>query len=407
MRITFLCCACLILSGCPAIDRSSQGGDSGAPQGGSSGAAQGGQPAAGGGQANAAGSQSAGGSGSATEVDSGEPDSGEHEASFILGADITWVQADLAAGQTYGDGTTRDILQILKDHGFNYIRLRTFVDPRASDGYDQTGGYGDLSHTIAFAQKIKAAGLGFLLDFHYSDNWADPGKQCVPMAWRDFTSIDEMASALHDYTREAVSALAAAGARPDMVQIGNEITPGMDIHDCNTDGTPTGTSPVNGSISNWANLGALLRAGSNAVKEVDPQIQIMLHLDRGNSYQKSHDFIVNARAQNVVFEVFGESCYTAYQGQPSGWADTFKQLAADFPNLKLAIAEYGPEERAANDLLFALPGQQGIGSFNWEPTHTGAWNSGHALFVNDGSVNTATADLLLYDQMKIAYASRL
>ncbi|HEY4104793.1 MAG TPA: glycosyl hydrolase 53 family protein [Polyangiaceae bacterium] len=399
MRIPFWCCACLVISGCAAIDRSSLGGNSGA--------AQGGQASAGGSQANAAGFQNSGGSGSAAALDAGGSDAGAHAASFILGADITWVQADSDAGATYSDGTTRDILQILKDHGFNYIRLRTFVDPKASDGYDRTNGYADLSHTIAFAQKIKAAGLGFLLDFHYSDNWADPGKQCVPVAWQGFTNIDQMASALHDYTHDAVSALVAAGARPDMVQIGNEITPGMDIHDCNADGIPTGMNAVTGVVSNWTNLGALLRAGSNAVKEVDPQIQVMLHLDRGNAYQTSHDFIVNARAANVVFDVFGESCYTAYQGQPADWASTFQQLAAAFPDLKLAIAEYGPEQRAANDLLFALPGQQGLGSFNWEPTHGGAWNMGHSLFVDKGTMNTSTPDLLLYDQMKIDYASRL
>ena len=90
--------------------------------------------------------------------------------SYLMGADITFVQADEAAGATYTDGTPRDVIQILKDHGMNAIRARTFVDPRAADGYDPAGGYGDLAHTIAFDQRVKATGLTFLLDFHYNDN---------------------------------------------------------------------------------------------------------------------------------------------------------------------------------------------------------------------------------------------
>jgi arabinogalactan endo-1,4-beta-galactosidase len=389
-----------VLSGCAAIDRSSSVEVSGG-----AGAAVGGHPAAFGGQSAAGAGQNSGGAGSATEMM--DPEAGIRAPSFMLGADITWVQADIAAGATYSDGTARDILQILKDHGFNYIRLRTFVDPKAPDGYDRQSGYADLSHTIAFGKLIKAAGLGFLLDFHYSDNWADPGKQCVPNAWLGFTDITQMASALHDYTHDTVAALVAAGARPDMVQVGNEITPGMDIHVCDANGHPTGVNPVGGPISNWGNLGSLLRAGSSAVKEVDPEILVMLHLDRGNAFQPSHDFIVNAQAQGVAFDVFGESCYTAYQGTPADWAANFSSLASAFPDLKFVIAEYGPEERAANDLLFALPRQQGLGSFVWEPTHAGAWNLGHTLFNAAGNANTASADLLLYDQMKIDYASRL
>src|ERR1700753_2442338 len=107
---------------------------------------------------------------------------------------------------------------------------------------------------MTFGARIKAAGLGFLLDFHYSDNWADPGKQCVPVAWQGFTTITELASAVHDYTKDAITQLVAGGARPDMVQIGNEITPGMLLHVCDANGQPTGSHPITGSGSNWSNL---------------------------------------------------------------------------------------------------------------------------------------------------------
>ncbi len=199
----------------------------------------------------------------------------------MIGADITWVQAAEGRGASYSDGTKRDIFELLKAHGFNYIRLRTFVDPKAADGYDPQNGYADLAHTIAFGKRIKAAGLGFLLDFHYSDNWADPAKQCVPVAWQGFKTISELAGALQAYTSDAISQLIAGGARPDMVQIGNEITPGMLLHVCDGDGHPTGSNQITGAISNWSNLGALLKAGVKGVKDVDAGIQIMLHIDRG------------------------------------------------------------------------------------------------------------------------------
>jgi len=341
---------------------------------------------------------------------------------FMIGADITWVQAAEGRGATYSDGTQRDIFELLKAHGFNYIRLRTFVDPKAADGYDQQNGYADLAHTIAFGKRIKAAGMGFLLDFHYSDNWADPGKQCVPVAWQKHKTIAELAGAVQAYTTDAITQLIAGGARPDMVQIGNEITPGMLLHVCDGDGHPTGNNAVTGAISNWANLGSLLKAGVKGVKDVDAGIQIMLHIDRGGdkggytgaAASASSSFIDNAQKQGVVFDVFGESCYQAYQGDPNstaktqdGWTKTFAALAKQYPKLRFVAAEYGPMQREINDVLFGLPGMQGAGTFNWEPTQQGDWNTGHVLFSGSGNRFTATADLALYDAMKTAYASRL
>ena len=94
---------------------------------------------------------------------------------------------------------------------------------------------------------------------------------------------------------------------------------------------------------------------------------------------------MNATTQGVAFDVFGESCYTAYQGQPSAWMNTFTMLATQFPNMKFIIAEYGPEQRAANDIMWNLPDSRGLGTFNWEPTTQGAWNTGHDLFRRSGS----------------------
>jgi len=143
------------------------------------------------------------------------------------------------------------------------------------------------------------------------------------------------------------------------------------------------------------------------VTDVDPNILISLHIDRGDDLASSRNFITNARTQGVEFDAFGESCYTAYQGQPSAWQATFTALATQFPDLKLFIAEYGPEQKAANDMMFNLANEQGLGTFNWEPTTQGSWNTGHDLLRRSGSTYNAQPDLALYDQMTTDYASRL
>lgn len=314
---------------------------------------------------------------------------------------------------TDNDGTQKEFFVLMKGHGFNYMRVRTFVDPTAADGNSKTSGFYDVAHTVAFGKRIKDAGLGFLLDFHYSDNWADPGKQCVPVAWQGFTTNAQLATAVHDYTKNAITQLVAGGARPDMVAVGNEITPGMLFDICDSGGLPTGTKvAIGGAISNWSNLGALLKAGIQGVKDVDPTIKIQIHLDRADSFATSRTWVNNAIAQGVTFDVLGESSYVLYQclthmtdGQCPQlvWQPTYTQLAAAYPNLKFIAAEYGPLERELNDVLFNVPGQQGIGTFYWEPTHSGQDNAGHVLFIN----RVAQPDLLLYDLMKTAYASRL
>src|SRR3978361_1526590 len=140
----------------------------------------------------------------------------------------------------------------------------------------------------------------------------------------------------------------------------------------------------------------------------------MMHIDRGNAFATSKNWIDSAVKQGVTFDVFGESCYQKYQGDinsipntVNGWTTTFAQLASTYPKLKFVAAEYGPLQREINDVLFNLPNQKGEGTFNWEPDTQGDWNTGHALFVRSGNGYTAQPDLALYDLMKTAYAGRL
>lgn len=380
-------------------------------------AGQGGAPDGVGGKPSAsAGGGSGGGSGGSANGMGGAGAGSTLRFSYLLGADVSFEESAPEA-------TRANLLTILKAHGFNAIRLRTFVDPKAADGYDKTNGVNDLAHTIAFGKQIKSAGMGLLIDFHYSDNWADPGKQCVPVAWQGHTTIAQLATAVHDYTKDAITKLSAGGARPDMVQIGNETTPGLLIHRCDSGGQPTGTNPVNGSTSNWVNLGALLKAGVDGVKEVDSAILVSFHIDRGGdeggsatttgALNTSLNWLTNALKYTSV-DAFGESTYQRYQGDLNSaantqatWQKTLSGLASRFPDIKFYSAEYGPLQRELNDVVYNLPNQQGLGSFNWEPTTQGDWNTGHELLRRSGGTYTEQPDLPLYDQMKTAYSSRL
>lgn len=314
----------------------------------------------------------------------------QFETDFMLGVDISSVPEELDRGTVYfdTDGVARPILKILENHGFNYVRLRTFVDPMAPYGYASGDGgsclksdsYCDLAHTLEFGRLIKEAGMGLMVDFHYSDNWADPGKQLIPEAWRDAETIEELAGMLKAYTSDAISVLIEGGARPDIVQIGNEITPGMLIHvptpetDCW--GNNSVRNELNGSTANWDNLATLLRAGLEAVEELDPSIQTLIHLENTEDPTGAVRWVQTAHEHEVAFDILGMSCYPAYQGPPSVWKETFQLLAETFPDLSFVVAEYGPEPQAVLDTLKGIPDGRGKGAFRWEPTQSGTWGPG-------------------------------
>src|SRR3954464_4501854 len=145
---------------------------------------------------------------------------------FYMGGDVSLLPYIESRGGSFrDDGQVRPMEQIMVNHGDNLFRLRLFVNPNTN--YTATSGaIQDLNYTIALAQRLKATGAKILLDFHYSDTWADPGHQAKPASWgtQSFTTLK---TTLHDYTQNALAAMRAAGASPDMVQVGNEITNGM------------------------------------------------------------------------------------------------------------------------------------------------------------------------------------
>jgi arabinogalactan endo-1,4-beta-galactosidase len=290
---------------------------------------------------------------------------------FILGADISWIPEDEAAGAVYFDrGVQKDIFDILKTYQFNCVRLRIFVDPR--NGYSRAG-FCDLEHTKAMAKRIKQAGMSFLLDFHYSDNWADPEKQDKPLAWRSM-NVDQLEKAVGDHTRTVLQALKEQGTTPQMVQIGNEITHGMlwpegrvwsQIPSGNKD-TDARTATLGPGIGNYDNLARFINAGIAATREVDPSIKIVLHNHLARNTPRMVEWVDELLKREVKFDVIGMSAYA--QGREGDWKNTFAELAKKYPNHKQLVLEYSAQKEYLNDLVFNAPNEAGIGAFIWEPT---------------------------------------
>jgi len=289
--------------------------------------------------------------------------------SFAIGADISWVQQQEDAGVRFADNGTRiDVLRILNDHGFNWIRLRVFHNPKAEKGYSAEG-YCDLSHTLAMAKRVKAAGIRLLLDFHYSDTWADPAHQTKPAAWTDLHG-EELNEAVYDHTREVVAALKKQSTLPDVVQIGNEISNGMLW--------PDGKMWAS---DDWDVFCGLIKAGCDGVKDVDPNVKIMLHLAWGGQNAKSRAFLDRVSARGVPFDVIGQSYYPRWHGTLDDLESNLTDLAGRYEQ-EIMLVEYSvPDVRQINDIVRELPGGKGLGTFIWEPTR---WQGG-ALFDQRGN----------------------
>ena len=347
--------------------------------------------------------------------------------SFYNGADISTVQEyERWGAKIYDvDGSETDIFTLLKSHGFNAIRLRTFVSPQAKYGYAALGcdhdaeAYSDKEHVIAYAQKVKAAGMAFLLDIHYSDNWADPGKQIIPSRWRNVQTSDALADSVYAYTYDLVSSLKQVNATPDMVQIGNETTPGILIHvpnsktNCWGDGVDKAPTSINGDMGTSlgkANAGKYFKAGIRAVKAASQNIKTVLHIE---SIRKTStvDWWMNEifKNQKVPADVMGFSAYTAYgDDKPDKWNSLFKSLTSTYSNLEFIVAEYNGGEsdntysydgsrKKAVDMVRGL--DRWIGAFFWEPTLSGAW--GPALFDWDGP--DLRANKKAFDEYKVEF----
>lgn len=241
---------------------------------------------------------------------------------LVLGHDLSTLQQLEDVGRTFSDdGGVRPAEQIVADHGATYIRERLWVNPPIP--------YNDLPHILTMARRIKAAGLKFLLDFHYSDFWADPSKQTTPQSWQG-QDLPTLANTVYSYTRDVVERLARQGTPVDIVQTGNEVTNGMLW--------PQGEIYVNGS-ERWVEFTTLLKAAIVGARDGSQQdVCIMAHIDRGGDNTGSRYFYDHILEQGVDFDVIGLSYYPWWHGSLSDLQANLNDLAPRY-NKDIVIVE--------------------------------------------------------------------
>lgn len=296
------------------------------------------------------------------------------EIPYTIGADISWLQSQEDRGTEFSDGGIKgDALEILRDNGFNYIRLRLFVDPRSELGYSRREGYCDLEHTLQMAHRIKQAGMMFLLDFHYSDNWADPQKQIMPQAWQTYSYM-EVQEALYNHTREVLEALVKQGTAPDMVQVGNEVSNGM-------------LWPYGSVRHSFEGLCGLLKEGVRAVREVTPEAAIMLHVALGGQHEESVRFFEAMNRYGVEYDLIGQSYYPEWHGTLEELEFNLRDLATRY-HKPIIVVEYRDHFKEIDRIVRSLPEALGRGTFIWEATSP-QWGK---LFDEEGAATPALDD---------------
>ena len=298
----------------------------------------------------------------------------------MIGADISFLpQLEHRGIKFTENGKEIDAIALLKEHGFNYIRLRIFVNPENEKGYSPKDGYCDLDHTLAMAKRIKDAGMKFLLDFHYSDYWADPQQQFKPKAWEGL-DFDELQVTVTNYSSDVLNAMKNQGTMPDMVQVGNEINHGMIWPD--------------GHIGNPDGLADLLKAGIKGVNDVDSSIPIMMHIALGGQNDEAVFWLDNMIARGVQFDIIGLSYYPRWHGTLNDLYANLHDLAKRY-NKPLNVVEYSDYKKEVHDIIFGLPDGMGKGAAIWEPLN---WRTD--LFDREGAVNDK---IKVYDELNEKY----
>ncbi|HIX59615.1 MAG TPA: glycosyl hydrolase 53 family protein [Candidatus Blautia gallistercoris] len=243
---------------------------------------------------------------------------------WIKGMDVSSLKELEELGAVYYDrGKPGDLLDILQAYGCNGIRLRLWNDPYSEEGVPYGAGTNDLAATIELAKRVRSRGMDFLLDFHYSDCWADPGKQRIPKAWRNLDA-GELEQAVYGFTRETLLALREAQAFPTMVQVGNELTNGM-------------LWPY-GKVPEYEQLARFINAGIRGVRSVDEDIPIMLHLDNGGNNALYREWFDEFLKRGEAFQVIGLSYYPFWHGTLADLENNMQDLARRYGK-EMIVAE--------------------------------------------------------------------
>ena len=243
---------------------------------------------------------------------------------FLKGMDLsTLKEVEALGGKFYDKGIEKDVVDILKGYDVNAVRLRIWNDPYTEDGKPYGAGTNDLPTTIELARRMLGKGMEVLLDFHYSDFWADPGKQRVPKAWQGM-NLEQLENAVYEYTKETLESMKREGAMPTLVQVGNEITNGILW--------PYGQTP------DYDSLIRLINAGIKGVRAIDLNIPIMLHLDNGGNNAIYREWFDHYMEKGEDFQIIGLSYYPFWHGSMEGLRNNMNDIAIRYGK-ELMIAE--------------------------------------------------------------------
>lgn len=244
---------------------------------------------------------------------------------MIKGVDLsTLLEVEQCGGRFYDHGEEKDVMDILKSYGVDYVRLRIWNDPYAEDGSPYGAGGDDFNTVLQLAKRSLQHGFGFLLDFHYSDFWADPGKQTIPKAWRGLDA-DGLEQAVYEYTKKVIEDLVHEGAAPTMAAVGNELSNGL-------------LWPY-GKVPNYKNIAKFVSAGIRGVHAVDQSVPVMVHLDNGGSNELYRGWFDQYFANGGEdFDYIGLSYYPFWHGRLHELEANMKDIAVRYQK-ELIVAE--------------------------------------------------------------------
>lgn len=320
---------------------------------------------------------------------------------FILGMDASCVTALESGGVRYynHDGVEQNVFEILSENGINYIRVRVWNDPFDKEGNGYGGGNCDIENAVRIGKMATEYNMKLLVNFHYSDFWADPGKQMEPKAWQGM-DIDQKTQSLYQYTKDSLQKLVDAGVDVGMVQVGNE-----------TNGVLCGEN--RDEADGWKRIMQLISAGSRAVREVCPDALVAVHFSNPEIFGSYESYAKNLDYYQVDYDVFASSYYPYWHGTKENLAALLSDIAQTYGK-KVMVAEtsyayttkdtdyfantIGEGAKAVEGYPFTLQGQadhvrdvidmmvnqttNGIGVFYWEGTWISAGGKNYEENVN-------------------------
>lgn len=264
-------------------------------------------------------------------------------AERVVGGDVSLLPEYSDAGAVYKSQSGEpiaDLLPFFKESGMGAMRVRLFVNPEDYKGSDaDPNACQSLEYIIPLCRQIKDAGFALMLDFHYSDTWADPAKQYTPAAWASM-SDEELYSTIHDYTRQTLLTLRDEGISPEYIQTGNEISYGMLWGPEGTAASQQKKCFINSS-ANWERFGKLLSNAVSACREVCPDAEIILHTERVAEPSVLTNFYTQMQKMNVDYDIIGLSYYPYFHGKIGVLDNALHTLTVDFPEKEIMVVETG------------------------------------------------------------------